>query len=218
MLYVKQGNWAWWALDISCKPGSLWSSSPTLSSVFNSASISLIFRLFLKRWQYVWISLKYCHTSLLSHVRLFVTPRTVAHQAPLVHGIFQARLLEYVAISYYRGSSRPRDRTHISYIGRQILYHHTTWLIWDHAYFVGLWRTYAARLKSAVSVHVNIGRSTLSKHEVNISYHFHLMISPKNRIISEKISTIRKYLLSHRNPPFSMYFFYFRNIIFKIFN
>ena len=43
-----------------------------------------------------------------------------------VHGIFQARLLEWVAISSSRGFSRLRDQTHVSYIGRQILYqlHH----------------------------------------------------------------------------------------------
>ena len=43
-----------------------------------------------------------------------------------LHGIFQARILEQVAISFSRGSSRPRDRTHvscISCIGRQILYY-----------------------------------------------------------------------------------------------
>ena len=33
-----------------------------------------------------------------------------------VHGIFQARILEWVAISFSRASSRPRDRTHVSYI------------------------------------------------------------------------------------------------------
>ena len=33
-----------------------------------------------------------------------------------VHGIFQARILEWVAISFSRGSSRPRDLTHISRI------------------------------------------------------------------------------------------------------
>ena len=31
-----------------------------------------------------------------------------------VHGIFQAIILEWVAISFSRGSSRPRDRTHVS--------------------------------------------------------------------------------------------------------
>ena len=40
-----------------------------------------------------------------------------------VHGISQARILEWVAISLSRISSRPRDGTHVSCIGRQILYH-----------------------------------------------------------------------------------------------
>ena len=43
-----------------------------------------------------------------------------------VHGILQARILEWVAMPSSRGSSRPRDRTHISYvscIGGQVLYH-----------------------------------------------------------------------------------------------
>ena len=33
-----------------------------------------------------------------------------------VHGIFQARKLEWVAISFSRRSSRPRDQTQVSYI------------------------------------------------------------------------------------------------------
>ena len=43
-----------------------------------------------------------------------------------VPGILQARILEWVAMPSYRGSSQPRGRTQISYlscIGRQILYH-----------------------------------------------------------------------------------------------
>ena len=40
-----------------------------------------------------------------------------------VHGIFQARILEWVAISFSRGSSQHRDQTHASHIGRRILYH-----------------------------------------------------------------------------------------------
>ena len=47
-----------------------------------------------------------------------------------VHGIFQARILQWVAIFSSRGSSRPRDQTCVSCvscIGRQILYHCTTW-------------------------------------------------------------------------------------------
>ena len=33
-----------------------------------------------------------------------------------IHGIFQARILEWVAIPFSRGSSRPRDRTQVSRI------------------------------------------------------------------------------------------------------
>ena len=47
-----------------------------------------------------------------------------------VHGIFQARTLEWVAISFSRGSSCPRDWTCIfwvSCIDREILYHCATW-------------------------------------------------------------------------------------------
>ena len=43
-----------------------------------------------------------------------------------VHGIFQARVLEQVAISYSRGFSQPEDQTCISCvscIGRWIVYH-----------------------------------------------------------------------------------------------
>ena len=59
---------------------------------------------------------------LLSHVRLSVTPRTVA-LCPW--DFFQARILEWVAISSSGGSSQPRDGTHVSCvscIGRQVLY------------------------------------------------------------------------------------------------
>ena len=44
-----------------------------------------------------------------------------------VHRILQVRILEWVPISYFRGSSRPRDGTSISRNGRQILYHWASW-------------------------------------------------------------------------------------------
>ena len=39
-----------------------------------------------------------------------------------VHAIFQAEILEWVAIFFSSGFSRPRDQTHVSWFGRQILY------------------------------------------------------------------------------------------------
>ena len=44
-----------------------------------------------------------------------------------VPGISQARILEWVAISFSRASSRTKDQTQVSYTGRQILYHWVTW-------------------------------------------------------------------------------------------
>ena len=45
-----------------------------------------------------------------------------------VHGIFQARILEWVTILFSRGFSWPRDCTHISvsWIGRRFLYYWAT--------------------------------------------------------------------------------------------
>ena len=52
-----------------------------------------------------------------------------------VHGILQARILEWVAMLCSKGSSQPRDRTHISYvsgIGRWeahvVNMHNLTWM------------------------------------------------------------------------------------------
>ena len=44
----------------------------------------------------------------------FVTPWTVARQAPLSMGILQARILEWIAMPSSRGSFQPRDWTQVS--------------------------------------------------------------------------------------------------------
>ena len=41
-----------------------------------------------------------------------------------VHRTFQARILEWVAMPFSKGSSQPRDRTHVSCLGKWALYHH----------------------------------------------------------------------------------------------
>ena len=53
------------------------------------------------------------HTWLLSHVRL---SNLTDYSLPdfSVHGILQARILEWVATSSCRGSSPLRDQTHVS--------------------------------------------------------------------------------------------------------
>ena len=53
---------------------------------------------------------------LLGHVRLFVTPWTIAPWGSYTHGIFQARILEWVATYSSRGSSPCRDQPWVSCI------------------------------------------------------------------------------------------------------
>ena len=63
--------------------------------------------------------------SRFSHVQL-CDPMDCSVPGSSVHGILQARILEWVAISSSRGSSRPRDQTCASYvscISRRVLYH-----------------------------------------------------------------------------------------------
>ena len=72
--------------------------------------------------------------SVLSQAQPFATPWTVCSPPDSSHcGIFQARILEWVAISYSRGSSRPRDQIHVSCVsctGRQSLHHSAIWEAW----------------------------------------------------------------------------------------
>ena len=66
-----------------------------------------------------------------------------------VHGIFQAKTLEWVAISFSRGSSQARVRTFVSYFGKRTFNHWVTqevqlqargWFIsfynWDHTIYI----------------------------------------------------------------------------------
>ena len=69
-----------------------------------------------------------CMLSCFSPVWHSVTLWTVVPQP--VYGILQARISQWVAISYSRGSSQPRDRIRISCdscIGRRVLYHKHHW-------------------------------------------------------------------------------------------
>ena len=49
-------------------------------------------------------------------------PWTLTRQAPLSLGILQARILEWVAMPSFRGSSQPRDGTQVSHIAGRFFY------------------------------------------------------------------------------------------------
>ena len=51
-----------------------------------------------------------------------------------VHGIFQARILEWVAISFSRGSSWPRDWTQVSHIVSRCFTGKPHWIVINHTY------------------------------------------------------------------------------------
>ena len=84
---------------------------------------------------YSWHLPKPCvHAQSRSHVWLFATPWTVAPTKLFCSWDFQARILEWAAISSSRGSSQLRRGTLILCIfciGRWILYHWATWGAWN---------------------------------------------------------------------------------------
>ena len=68
-----------------------------------------------------------CECSVTSVQSALCDPMDCNPPGSPVHEILQARILERVAISFSRGSSRLRDPTHVSSflcVGRQILYHY----------------------------------------------------------------------------------------------
>ena len=54
-------------------------------------------------------------------------PQDCSPPGSSVHGVLRVRTLEWDAVSFSRGSSRPRDWAHVSCTGRRILYHWAAW-------------------------------------------------------------------------------------------
>ena len=103
---------------------SLSSSPPTYFHPFSFLSLSVF-----PRQSHLFLSFNFelkvfCWVSC---VRFFCNPMECSPPGSSVHGISQARILEWVAISFSRGSPQVRDRAHVSCIGRQFLYHWATW-------------------------------------------------------------------------------------------
>ena len=72
-----------------------------------------------------------CFLALLLSRVCLCNPMDYSLPSSSVHGILQARILESVAVSYFRGSSWPRNQTHISCvacIGSRFFFNHcATW-------------------------------------------------------------------------------------------
>ena len=65
------------------------------------------------------------YACVFSRVRL-CDPTECSPPSFSVHGIILAGIQEWIAMPSSRGSSKPRDRIHVSCIGSQMLYHWTT--------------------------------------------------------------------------------------------
>ena len=104
------------------------------------------------------------HINILRHLHLYMKgvcvqlcltycdSRDCSLSGSAVHGISQARILEWAAISSSRGSSWPRDQTSLSYIcsiGRQILY---CWVNWEAHLYI----TRKQILLSVVRLYINL--------------------------------------------------------------
>ena len=74
-----------------------------------------------------------CMLSCFTCVWILVTVWTVTCQALLSMGILQARILEWVSMPSFRGSSQPRDRTQVSHIAGGFF---TRWAIREALIFV----------------------------------------------------------------------------------
>ena len=93
-----------------------------IEAVYTLSNKSSTIKLLPQMWMYtqhlsiktpqLWIlSVSSCafERSHFSSVQLFSSLWTTTHQGSSVHGTLQARILEYVAISFSRESSQPRD-------------------------------------------------------------------------------------------------------------
>ena len=130
MRVVQVGSWRWWwgCESVGVKHGSL----DTVKSASSKCTAPAVPRFprhqgLVSTW---WRLLAHpcMHAHRFSRVRLW---DPVNHSSPgsSVHGILQARILEWVTVLSSRGSSWSRDWTCASYvscINRQVLYH------WHH--------------------------------------------------------------------------------------
>ena len=76
------------------------------------------------------VSISACSIIQCSVMSNSLLPLNYHPPASTVHRIFQVRILEWVTISYSRGSSKSRDQAYVSFIyctGKQFPYHHAIW-------------------------------------------------------------------------------------------
>ena len=82
-----------------------------------------------QKHMYQWNTIVYIPQSLQSCLTL-CDPMDYRLPGSSVHGISQARILEWVAMHSSRGSSQPRNRTCVSYVSEKAMAPHSSTLAW----------------------------------------------------------------------------------------
>ena len=90
----------------------LWKNSNILSGQINTYDFAFLTKLFVDHQK----SKSASASEVAQSYPAVCNPMDCSLPGSSIHGIFQARVLEWVAISFSRGSSRPRDWTQVSRI------------------------------------------------------------------------------------------------------
>ena len=150
--------------------------------MFDSMRISYIF---------IYIHLCVCACQSLSHVTLC---NTMGYSSPgsSAHGIFQARILERVAISFSRGSSWPREQTRVSRIAGRffavwatreaLIYIYLKIYIWNiYIYISASFAVYLKHCKSTVFHFLKRKKIIIPSLLKIFSFPFQLIVLPTQR-------------------------------------
>ena len=95
---------------------------------------------------YFFIQYSIMHAQYLQSCQTLYDPTDAGPPGSFVHGILQARILEWIAISSSRGSSWPRDRTSVFYVSCITGRFFTRWTKGKATpgYFLGPWASVVA--------------------------------------------------------------------------
>ena len=106
-------------LNPYCTSGSSWFM---YCSIFSGKQVIVAIG-WTKRESGKWHNCRDCSCCLVAKsFPTFCNPMVGGLPGSSVHGISQGKIFELIAISFSRGSSRPIDQTHVSWVSRWIIY------------------------------------------------------------------------------------------------
>ena len=120
----------------------------------------------------------------LSRVPTLRDPMDCSLPGSSVHGIFQARVLEWVTVSFSRRSSRPRDWTRVSHIVGRCF---TTWAtrgVSEFNFFF-FFKVFSRKGLLLFVMPWIVFRFSNNSEHVHINYSFHLLILNRKKELCE---------------------------------